>query len=117
MAKQIGLTVFIAFIATTASIGMASAQVRHCIAGPPASQHGYWSYRLIDGRKCWYEGKPMLSKSLLAWRAQAPAPAVLDREPSRELKDKPGNPLDAKAWAQDDLDTFETRWRAIGTSH
>ena len=18
----------------------------------------YWSYRLIDGRKCWYEGKP-----------------------------------------------------------
>src|SRR5512143_3313765 len=90
MAKQIWLTVFIASVATTASIGMLRAQVRQCIAAP-ASQHGYWSYRMIDGRKCWYEGKPMLSKSLLEWPAQhKAAPTALDGEPARELMDKPG---------------------------
>lgn len=117
MTKQIWLTVFIASIATTAPIGMLGAQVRQCLFAPP-SQHGYWSYRLIDGRKCWYEGKPMLSKSLLEWPAQRrAAPAALDAEPAGELRDKPGKPLDANAWAPDDFDTFETRWRAIGTAH
>ncbi len=117
MAKQIWLTVFVASIATIASPGMLSAQARQCSAGPPASHHGYWSYRLIDGRKCWYEGKEMLSKSLLAWPPHAPAKAGLEAEPARELRDKPGEPLDANAWAPDDFDTFETRWRAIGTAH
>ncbi len=59
----------------------------------------------------------MLSKSLLEWPAQHPAPAALNAEPARELIDKPGKPLDANAWAPDDFDTFETRWRAIGTAH
>ena len=113
MAKQIWLTVFVAAIATIASPGMLSAQARQCSAVRPASPHGYWSYRLIDGRKCWYEGKPMLSKSLLAWPTHAPAKAGLEREPARELREKPGEPLDANAWAPDDFDTFETRWRAI----
>ena len=118
MTKQIWLTVFIASIATIASIDMLSAQVRQCSAAPPAGRHGYWSYRLIDGRKCWYEGKQMLSKSLFAWPAQAPAKAGLKVEPAREASDKPGAPMDANAWAPpDDVDTFETRWRAIGTAH
>ena len=115
MTKQIRLTAFIGCLATIASIDMPNAQVRECRAAPPASQQGHWSYRLIDGRKCWYEGKAMLSKSLLDWRAQV-QPAF-DAEPARELREKPGNPLDAKAWSQHDSDTFETRWRAIGTSH
>lgn len=121
MTKQNRLTVFIASIATIASIDMLSAEVRQCSAGRPASQHGYWSYRLIDGRKCWYEGKRMLSKSLLQWPARAPpraqARAGVDEEPARELRDKPGPPLDANAWVPDDVDTFETRWRAISTTH
>jgi hypothetical protein len=85
--------VFIACIATIAPIGMPSArQAMQTV--PPASRHGHWSYRLIDGRKCWYEGKNMLSESLLEW---APAQAIFDGEPARELRDKPGNPLDEKA--------------------
>ncbi len=27
----------------------------------------HWTYRLIDGRKCWYEGKTQLPKSELFW--------------------------------------------------
>ena len=117
MTKHILLTVFIAAFASFASIGMLSAQVRQCSAARPTSQHGYWSYRLIDGRKCWYEGKTMLSKSLLVWPTKAPAKAGLEKEPARELRDKSGEPLDANAWAPDDLDTFEMRWRAIGPAH
>jgi hypothetical protein len=28
---------------------------------------GYWAWRMIDGRKCWYEGKPGMSKDNLRW--------------------------------------------------
>ena len=122
MTRQTRLTVFIASIATIASIDVLEAQVRQCSVERPASQHGHWwSYRLIDGRKCWYEGKTMLSKSLLQWPARAPpraqARAGVDEEPAREPRDKPGPPLDANAWAPDNADTFETRWRAISTTH
>ncbi|WP_298256849.1 hypothetical protein [Bradyrhizobium sp.] len=117
MTRQNRLTVFIASIATIASIDMLGAQVRQCSAERPAGQHGYWSYRLIDGRKCWYEGKRMLSKSLLAWPLHAPVKTRLEVEPAPQLRDKPGEPLDANAWDRNDVDTFETRWRAISTVH
>lgn len=54
-----------------------SAHAKQCSAERPNNARSYWSYRLIDGRKCWYEGKPMLSKSLLHWpnsRTAQPAP-------------------------------------------
>jgi hypothetical protein len=63
-----------AYEAQTVEMGPANvAQARECSAAMPAKPHAYWSYRIIDGRKCWYEGKPMLSKSLLHWPAQVPA--------------------------------------------
>jgi hypothetical protein len=54
----------------------------------PSDVHGHWwSYRLIDGRKCWYEGKPGLSKSLLEWPAQAKSVEPKSAEPkSAEAK-------------------------------
>jgi len=56
-----------AWIATLLSVGIPNAQAKQqCSAAAPKNPHGqWWSYRLIDGRKCWYEGKPLLSKSLL----------------------------------------------------
>ena len=42
------------------------AQAKQCSTERPSSR-SHWSYRLIDGRKCWYEGTPMLSKSSLHW--------------------------------------------------
>jgi hypothetical protein len=32
-----------------------------------AGRGGYWAWRLIDGRKCWYEGKVGMSKDNLRW--------------------------------------------------
>src|ERR1700720_3698588 len=47
-----------AWIATLLSAGIPYAQAKQqCNAAAPSNPHGrWWSYRLIDGRKCWYEG-------------------------------------------------------------
>src|ERR1700687_3470579 len=115
MRKQTPLVAFAACIATLSSIGIPTAQAKQkCSAATPSNSHGYWSWRLIDGRKCWYEGKPMLSQSLREWPTRASAQPNPRREPTSVPPEKPGNPLDSQAWAPDDSDTFEARWRAIG---
>ena len=98
---------------TLLSVGMPNAQAKQqCSAAMPSNPHGHWwSYRLIDGRKCWYEGKPMLSKSLLEWPKEASAQPDSGSEVT-SATEKPGNPLDSQAWAPKDFDTFEARWRA-----
>lgn len=124
MRKQTPFIAFAACIATLSSIEIPTAQAKQkCSAAMPSHPHGYWSWRLIDGRRCWYEGKPLLSKSSLEWSARASEQPNSDRELTRPnsdreltsaVPDKPGNPLDSHAWAPDDSDTFEARWRAIG---
>jgi hypothetical protein len=71
-------------------------QAKQCSAERPPNARSYWSYRLIDGRKCWYEGKPMLSKSLLHW-ARFPTAAAKPRLKSDFLSANRHNPLDAQA--------------------
>jgi hypothetical protein len=46
-----------------------------CQPSSPAG-HGHWAWRLIDGRKCWYEGAAGIDKSLLHWLPfkEVPAP-------------------------------------------
>jgi hypothetical protein len=84
-----------AWIATLLSVGMPNAQAKQqCGAATPSNAHGrWWSYRLIDGRKCWYEGKPMLSKSLLEWPEETSAQLVSNRQVTSVATEKPGNPL------------------------
>ena len=88
--------------------------------------HGYWAWRLIDGRKCWYEGAPGMDKSLLHW------PAESGREADQGSYDKPEAALDESKVKQTRLapeqapiptellqmlpimppePTFEDRWR------
>ena len=99
--------------ATLLPVGMPDAQAKQqCSATKPSNQHGrWWSYRLIDERKCWYEGKPMLSKSMLEWRKEASARPGSNGKVKSVATEKPGHPLDARAWAPNDPDTFEARWR------
>ena len=100
-------------IATLLSVGMPDAQAKQqCSAAAPKNPQGqWWSYRLIDGRKCWYHGKPMLSKSLLEWPRQASAQSVANVKVISVVAQKPGNPFDAQARALNDADTFESLWR------
>jgi hypothetical protein len=110
MIKHCPPTVFAICIAFPL-VSIPTAQAKQmCSATASSDPHGYWSWRLIDGRKCWYEGKPMLSKSLLEWPAQTSAPPVANAEPASAVTEKRSDPLDAQAWAPPS-DTFEALWR------
>jgi hypothetical protein len=96
-----------------------------------AGKQGYWSWRMIDGRKCWYEGKPMLSKAMLGWPAESAAQPDIkadtanvaaeshgvesQRLESRRLEsqrlESHGDPMDAQAYAPAASLTFEALWR------
>ncbi|HMM88479.1 MAG TPA: hypothetical protein PKA25_04820 [Bradyrhizobium sp.] len=72
------------------------ALAKECSSDRPSNARSYWSYRLIDGRKCWYEGKPMLSKSLLHWPKLRSARAAPAQEPNVTPANR-YNLLDAQA--------------------
>ena len=116
MKMQIRLFFFAVCIAALAPIGMltaqAKAQIRECRASPSKTQ-GHWSWRLIDGRKCWYAGKTVISKSALRWPAAEPAQARVKVAPpvSVVVEKRSGGPMNAQARMLDD-DSFESRWRA-----
>jgi hypothetical protein len=96
---------FAVCISALVPIGMLTAQakapIKQCSASPSKTQ-GHWSWRLIEGRKCWYAGKTVISKSLLKWPAAAPVSVATEKR---------SDPMDAQARMLDD-DSFESRWRA-----
>jgi hypothetical protein len=63
---------------------------------------GYWSWREIDGRRCWYRGKPGKPKAELYWQAApkrtatparpAPAPPAPASSPVVDLHVTPAIP-------------------------
>ena len=108
---------FAVCISALVPIGMLTAQakapIRECSASPSKAQ-GHWSWRLIDGRKCWYAGKTMVAKSLLQWPAKASVQAKADTAPVpvTVATEKRSDPLDAQARLLDYANSFEARWRA-----
>ncbi|WP_208867018.1 hypothetical protein [Bradyrhizobium sp. AS23.2] len=99
--KPLPSIVLAACIAALSSIGMTTAQAKQqCSVAVPSDTHGqWWSYRLVDGRKCWYAGKPGLSKSLLEWPKEKSERPGSSREVTGDVTVKPANPLDSQAWA------------------
>jgi hypothetical protein len=119
MKTQILLVFFAACIAILMPTGVANAKAVECSVARPSSAQAYWSWRLIDGRKCWYAGKTMISKSLLQWPAKAsvqakadPKPVPVTIVPVTVVTEKRSDPLDAQARMLDYANSFEARWRA-----
>jgi hypothetical protein len=110
---------FAVCIAALVPIGMLTAQakapIKACVASPSKAQ-GHWSWRLIDGRKCWYAGKTVISKSSLKWLAAEPAQAKADMAPVSVATEKRSDPMDAQARMLDDAGSFESLWRARVTN-
>jgi hypothetical protein len=63
--------------------GLNTANAKQCSEAVPSNPQGHWSFRLIDGRKCWYEGENNFPKSLLQWPEQNSA--LSPRRAQREL--------------------------------
>jgi hypothetical protein len=93
---------------------MPAAEAKLCSAGEPSNPQQHWSYRLIDGRKCWYEGENNFPKSLLQWPDQIPALSAFGKaEPSPEEELSPPVPQAVSPPAepnnQSDPESFEAR--------
>ena len=124
MKTQILLVLFAACIAVLMPTGGANAKAVECNVARPSNADAHWSWRLIDGRKCWYAGKTMISKSLLQWpvktSVQAKADPTLARVtvvpvtvvPATGPTEKRSDPLDAQARLLEYASSFEARWRA-----
>ena len=129
MKTQILLVLFAACIAVLMPTGGANAKAVECNVARPSNADAHWSWRLIDGRKCWYVGKTMISKSLLQWPAKASVQAKADQAktdtaqvrvtvvpvtvvPATVATEKRSDPLDAQARLLDYANSFEVRWRA-----
>jgi hypothetical protein len=52
-----------------------------CQPRKPAHAREYWSWREIDGRPCWYAGRPGKPKSELRWRVESVPPEGRGVEP------------------------------------
>jgi hypothetical protein len=102
--------VCIAGIALLAIPSAVIAQSKQCSAERSSNARSYWSYRLIDRRKCWYEGKPMMPKSVLYWPPAKPAVAENQKIETRVVPES--NLLDAQASMSEDPISFEARWRS-----
>ena len=119
MKTQILPVLLVACMAALAPVGAANAKAMECSVARPSNATAYWSWRLIDGRKCWYAGKTMISKSLLQWPSKASVQAKADTAPVpvtvvpvTVATEKRSDPLDAQARMLDYANSFEARWRA-----
>jgi hypothetical protein len=111
MRKPISVLTLAACIGALAVVATAAAQAKQSCSVAPPSGRGYWSWRLVDGRKCWYEGKPMLSKSMLEWPTPAETAPKSRRELARVPEGNASDPLDAQAYAPNESATFDALWR------
>jgi hypothetical protein len=94
-------------VAISVVVGTLVARADECLPAKPGNQRGqYYSWRVIDGRACWYAGRPGRSKSQLHW-------AIRTRHPVSDAPDV--NPVEvvreSAVSQRSDLDgTFLYQW-------
>jgi hypothetical protein len=59
--------------------------VIECKAELPVARTGYWSWRNIDGKQCWYPGRPGMDKARLQWPRSTHLPDPNWSESDRRL--------------------------------
>ena len=101
-------------------LGMETAQAIQCSAAIPPNPQGHWSYRLIDGRKCWYEGDNNFPKSLLRWPEQTSPLSAFGKAVPSPGEERPLPPPTqtvsppAEPNNQSDVESFDAKWRSLG---
>ena len=71
-------------------------------AAEAQSRTAYWSWRIIDGKRCWYPGRPGMSKANLHW----PTATVGQRGPA-----EPDSAFAAAVESDTDPSTCPHVWR------
>jgi len=84
-----------------------------CKAATPSAAKEYWSWRLIDGKRCWYPGRPGMNKANLRWSQSERAPEQVEVDPPEELRNHYSQPqydLPNSSPPEADELTFAERW-------
>src|SRR5262245_2825643 len=79
----------------------------------------HWAYRIIDGRECWYPGRPGKPKNELYWgRATTPSARQTVDQPEPETETVPSEPPTRLAAAPPDkppiADAVAAEWQSPG---
>jgi hypothetical protein len=89
-----------------------------CRERPEARE--YWSWREIDGRRCWFKGHRSISKKLLSWGPRSPADGTEPRttaqmRSSDRLSGSPGQPQvrENPETLNSSIGPFETAWQNL----
>ena len=110
-------------IALEVIVPTAKAETIECRERPETRE--YWSWREIDGRRCWYKGHRSISKKLLSWGPQTPAEGIaldpttapnLPQVSPGRLSGSPGEPVEVREHPEalvSSIGPFETAWRNL----
>ena len=108
-------------LAFEVTLPTAKAETIECRARPETRE--YWSWREIDGRRCWFKGHRSISKNLLSWGPKTPAEGIeldptaapnLPQMSSGRQSGTPGELVEVSEHpeaAVSPLGLFETAWR------
>ena len=68
----------VAAVIVLTSLGTAVNSAVECKAELPAAPTGHWSWRTVDGKRCWYQGPPGMDKANLQWPRPTRSPAAAE---------------------------------------
>ena len=82
-----------------------------CARAIPSKATQHWTYRLIDGQKCWYEGRAQIPKSSLHWPQVAQAMAQASEADYPSVQQQPSAMTHGSV--EQGETSFESRWQAM----
>ena len=122
MFRTLGAAALVSFVAIAPPEPAAAQEAIECRARPESRE--YWSWREIEGRRCWFKGHRRIDKKLLSWGPRKPAegvdldPATFQKDPGRP-SGSPGEPIKAEPVYQpperlvSSKGPFEAAWRDL----
>jgi hypothetical protein len=90
-------------------LGTSAASAIECKAEMPGARSGYWSWRIIDGKRCWYSGRAGMDKANLQWPKSAAAPLSVDSTPEQVSPQTYSANAESYSPKPEEL-SFEQRW-------
>ena len=122
MIRTLAAVALVSFIAIAPPEPAAAREAIECRARPESGE--YWSWRQIEGRRCWFKGHRRIDKKLLSWGPRKPAegvdldPATFQKGPGR-LSGSSGEPIEAEPAYQpperlvSSIRPFDAAWRDL----
>jgi hypothetical protein len=116
-------TAIVLALALEVTLPTAKAETIECRARPETRE--YWSWREIDGRRCWFKGHRSISKKLLSWGPRTPAEGTeldptttpnLPQMSSGRPSGSPGEPVEVREHPEalvSSIGSFDTAWRNL----